>query len=144
MQKEKGFFRDAGPLILRFEQRSARWSRLDPAQFRRLALAAFGLAVLMALLVWGRTRVLTNGYQIAELKQQRDSLMAAHRGLERRLEEMQSLHYAEQTARQRLGMVDINPNQVVTLRKRSRAQSLMDGVAALFSREDDGPQKAKP
>lgn len=136
MLKEKGFFRDAGPMILRMEQRSARWARLDSAGFRRLAGAALAVLLVLALLTWGRVRVLANAYQIAELKQERDGLAAQHRRLEARLEEMQSLRYAEQAARQRLGMVDINPNQVITLRKKSAAESLMDDVAALFGSGD--------
>ncbi len=143
MQGQKGFFRDAGPMILRLEQRSARWARLDAAQFRRLAAAFAVVMVVLALLTWSRVRVLANGYQIAELKQERDGLMAEHRRLQRRLEEMQSLRYAEQAARQRLGMVDINPNQVITLRKKSAAESLMDDVAALFGGDDDAPGAKK-
>lgn len=141
MPMDKGFFRDAGPVILRLEQRSARWGRLDAGQFRRLAAAVGLLALALTLLTWGRVRVLANGYQIAELKQERDSLLATHRRLERRLEELQSLHHVEQAARQRLGMVDINPNQVITLRKQTAAEGLMDGIAAIFGRKD-GPKKA--
>jgi cell division protein FtsB len=134
MQSNKGFFRDAGPVILRLEQRSARWARLDAGQFRRLSLAVGVLALGLTLLTWGRVRVLANGYQIAELKRERDSLMAEHRRLQSRLEHMHSLQYVEEAARQRLGMVDINPNQVITLRKQTRVEGMLEGVARFFGR----------
>ena len=130
MAREPRFFRDAGPVLLRLEQRSA-W-RLDAQQFRGLALALGALALCLLLVTWGRVRVLANGYQIMELKQERDQLAAEHRRLQGRLEEMQSLAYAETQARTRLGMVGINPNQVINLRRRSAAGALMDDVAALF------------
>lgn len=136
MQRVRLFFRnaDAGPVILRLEKQAA-WGRLDAVQFRRVFAIVSVVAVALLFLTWSRVRVLANGYQIMELKTERDALMAEHRRLERRLEEMQSLSYAEQMARTRLGMVDINPNQVITLRKRSAAESLMDGVASLFTRQ---------
>lgn len=117
MTNEKGFFRDAGPVILRLEQRSASWSRLEPAQFRRLLALLLALGLGLALLTWSRVRVLADGYQLAELRQERDALLAQQRRLQRRLDSMRSLQYAEQAARNRLGMVDINPNQVITLRR---------------------------
>jgi cell division protein FtsL len=132
MQSNKGFFRDAGPVILRLEQRSARWARLDAGQFRKWALLVGVLALALTLLTWGRVRVLANGYQIAELKRERDSLMAEHRRLQGRLEQMHSLQHVEETARQRLGMVDINPNQVITLRKQTRMEGMLDGVRGFF------------
>jgi cell division protein FtsB len=118
------------------EQRSARWSRLDARQFRGLVLALLTLAVAALFITWGRVRVLANGYQIAELRLERDRLMAEHRRLERRLDEMQSLAYAEQAARQRLGMVDINPNQVITLHKQTLTESVSEKVGGLFSKDE--------
>jgi len=132
MAREARFFRDAGPVLLRLEQRSA-W-RLDAGQFRKLELAFGVVAVALLMVTWGRVRVLANGYQIMELRQERDGLAAEHRRLQGRLDEMQSLNYAEQAARTRLGMVEINPNQVINLRRRSAAGALMDDVAALFDR----------
>jgi cell division protein FtsB len=143
MRKNPGIFRDAGPVILRWEA-NARWSRLDAGQFRRMAalvgLVAFGLLFL----TWSRVRVLANGYQIAELRTQRDQLLNEHLHLERRLQEIQSLDYAEAVARHQLGMVDVNPNQVITLRKQGTASRLWEGVSALFSSKDKdgGPDKA--
>jgi hypothetical protein len=136
MRKDPGLFRDAGPVILRWEA-SARWSRLEPGQFRRLATLVAVLSAGLLLLTWSRVRVLANGYQIAELRAQRDELLNEHRHLERRLQEMQSLDYAETVARQQLGMVDVNPNQVVTLKRQGRASRLWDNVSALFKREQD-------
>jgi cell division protein FtsB len=145
MQADKGsFFRDAGPHILRLEQRSARWARLDAVQFRGLVVALLALAFCALVITWGRVRVLANGYQIAELKLERDRLMAEHRRLERRLDEMQSLEYAEQAARQRLGMVDINPNQVITLHKQTATESLMEGVSGLFGGREADAASPKP
>jgi len=143
MANEKGFFRDAGPVILRLERQAA-WSRMDPAQFRRLAalIAVAGLA--LTLIIWGRVHVLSNGYEIMELQGQRDRLLADHARLERRIEDMQSLAYAEQTARQRLGMVDINPNQVITLHRKSAAQHLEDSIAGLFRRAPPPHPKPQP
>jgi cell division protein FtsB len=136
MPTDKGFFRDAGPVILRLEQQNARWMRLDATQFRRLAFYLALAAASILLLTWSRTRVLANAYDIATLERERDGLMAEHRRLERRMTEMQSLRYAEMEARSRLGMVEINPNRVISLRKKSMAENLMDDVKALFGRGD--------
>lgn len=145
MRKEPGLFRDAGPVILRWEA-NARWSRMDAVQFRKVAALVSVLAVALLLLTWSRVRVLANGYQIAELRAERDELLNEHRHLERRLQEMQSLDYAEAVARHQLGMVDVNPNQVITLRKQGRAGKLWDDVSALFkSDKKDAPaRKEKP
>ena len=145
MRKNPGLFRDAGPVILRWEA-NARWSRMDAGQFRKVAALVSVLAVALLMLTWSRVRVLANGYQIAELRAERDELLNEHRHLERRLQEMQSLDYAEAVARHQLGMVDVNPNQVVTLRKQGRAGKLWDDVSALFTSEKAAParkEKAK-
>jgi cell division protein FtsB len=132
MAPERGFFRDAGPVILRLERQAA-WSRLDAAQFRRLAFLLSALALGLAAITWGRVHVLSNGYEIMELRGRRDELLAEHLRLQRRIGDLQSLDYAETAARQRLGMVDINPNQVITLHSESEAGRLADSVEALFS-----------
>lgn len=132
MAREPRFFRDAGPVLLRLERQSA-WS-LDATQFRRLALALGALAVALLLVTWGRTRVLTNAYDIMGLRAERDGLAAQQHQLQARLAEMQSLDYAEQAARTRLGMVEINPNQVINLQRRTTAGALMADVASFFSR----------
>ena len=142
MRKNPGLFRDAGPVILRWEA-NARWSRMDAGQFRRVAALVSVLAVALLTLTWSRVRVLANGYQIAELRAERDELLNEHRHLERRLQEMQSLDYAESVARHQLGMVDVNPNQVVTLRKQGRAGKLWDDVSAIFARDRDKAPKPK-
>lgn len=144
MQRVRLFFRnaDAGPVILRLEKQAA-WGRLDAVQFRKVFVLVSVLAVALLMLTWSRVRVLANAYQIMELKSERDTLLAEHRRLQRKLEGMQSLNYAEQVARQRLGMVDINPNQVIALRKKSAAESLMDDVAALFTRDKPKPEPKK-
>jgi len=131
MDERKGFFRDAAPHILRLEQRAG-WGGLTAEQFRRLALLVAVAALGLLLLTWSRVRVLANGYQIMELRAERDGLLAEHRRLERRLDEMQSLAYAETAARTRMGMVKINPNQVITLRKKGAAEALAEDVAAFF------------
>ena len=146
MRKNPGLFRDAGPVILRWEA-NARWSRLDPGQFRRIVVLGGLLALALLLLTWSRVRVLANGYQIAELREARDQLLNEHRHLERRLQEMQSLDYAEAVARHQLGMVDVNPNRVVTLKKQGTAGRLWDGVTAMFAGKEkpaDKQKKAKP
>jgi hypothetical protein len=130
-------------VILRWEA-SARWSRLEAGQFRRLATLVAVLSAGLLLLTWSRVRVLANGYQIAELRAQRDELLNEHRHLERRLQEMQSLDYAETVARQQLGMVDVNPNQVVTLKRQGRAGRLWDNVSALFKRDQEAAKKGTP
>lgn len=141
MARERGLFRDAGPVILRLEQRAA-W-RLDAGQFRRMVLLLSVVALGLLALTWGRVRVLANGYQIMELRQERDRLASEHRRLESRLDEMQSLAYAEEEARTRLGMVEVNPNQVITLRQRSAARDLVDGMASLFHRDGAPPEAPK-
>jgi cell division protein FtsB len=142
MRKNPGLFRDAGPVILRWEA-NARWSRLDARQFRGLAAIVSLVALGLLLLTWSRVRVLANGYQIAELRTERDQLLNEHRHLERRLQEMQSLDYAEAVARRQLGMVDVNPNQVVTLKKQGQAGRLWAGVTALFGSKDKAADKGK-
>jgi cell division protein FtsB len=142
MRKNPGLFRDAGPVILRWEA-NARWSRLDARQFRGLAAIVSGVALGLLLLTWSRVRVLANGYQIAELRTERDQLLNEHRHLERRLQEVQSLDYAEVVARRQLGMVDVNPNQVVTLKKQGQAGRLWAGVTALFGAKEKPDDKAK-
>jgi hypothetical protein len=137
MARDFRLFRDAGPVILQMDRRAA-W-RLDAGQFRALVAAFLALALGLLLLTWGRVRVLANGYQIMELRQERDSLESQHRQLENRLAQMQSLAWAEQAAREQLHMVDINPNQVITLRPRGLGSSLVDSVASLFHR---GPSEA--
>jgi cell division protein FtsB len=131
MASERGFFRDAGPVILRLE-RQASWSRLNASQFRGLALAVAALGLGLAAITWGRVHVLTNGYEIMDLRGQRDELLAEHLRLQREIGDMQSLDYVEVAARQRLGMVDINPNQVITLHSESAAGRLAESVEALF------------
>jgi cell division protein FtsB len=142
MANDKGFFRDAGPVILRLEKQAA-WSRLDPGQFRRLALLVSALAVGLLIVTWGRVHVLTNGYEIMELQAQRDRLQAEHLRLERRIDDLQSLSHAENVARAQLGMVDINPNQVITLHQKSAARHLADRVEALFERKPAPPAQGK-
>jgi cell division protein FtsB len=131
MATERGFFRDAGPVILRLE-RQASWSRLNATQFRGLALAVAALALGLAAITWGRVHVLTNGYEIMDLRGQRDELLAEHMRLQREIGDMQNLDYVETTARRRLGMVDINPNQVITLHSESEVRHLAESVEALF------------
>ena len=142
MRKNPGLFRDAGPVILRWEA-NARWSRLDPGQFRRLVVLGGLLAAALLVLTWSRVRVLANGYQIAELREERDQLLNEHRHLERRLQEMQSLDYAEAVARHQLGMVDVNPNRVVTLKKQGAAGRLWDGVTSMFGGKEKPADKKK-
>lgn len=142
MRKNPGLFRDAGPVILRWEA-NARWSRMDAGQFRRVAALVGVIAFALLLLTWSRVRVLANSYQIAELRAQRDVLLNEHRHLERRLQEMQSLEYAEAVARHQLGMVDVNPNQVVTLRKQGRVGRLWDDVSSLFGGGKPAAPKSK-
>ncbi|HTB23227.1 MAG TPA: hypothetical protein VK914_11040 [bacterium] len=139
MATERGFFRDAGPVILRLE-RQASWTRINAAQFRGLALVVALLAFGLAAITWGRVHVLTNGYEIMALRGQRDELLAEHVRLQRRIVDMQSLDYVETAARQRLGMVDINPNQVITLHSESAAQRVEDSVEALFGRTSSHPE----
>ena len=141
MARDFRLFRDAGPVILQMDRRAA-W-RLDAGQFRAMVLALVAVALGLLLLTWGRVRVLANGYQIMELRQERDSLASQHRQLEGRLAQMQSLAWAEQAARAQLHMVDINPNQVITLRPRGLGGSLVDGVAALFRRGQPEASKAR-
>lgn len=123
-------------MILRLEH-SSPFRRLDADQFRK-AVGAVSLGALILLFVtWGRVRVLANSYQIMELKAERDGLLAERRRMERNLEDVQSLSYAETVARQRLGMVDINPNQVIALRRKSGTEELIEDVTALFSSKKD-------
>jgi hypothetical protein len=140
MARDFRLFRDAGPVILQMDRRAA-W-RLDAGQFRGLVLALAAVALGLLLLTWGRVRVLANGYQIMELRQERDSLASQHSQLESRLAQMQSLAWAEQAAREQLHMVDINPNQVITLRPKGLGSSLVDSVASLFHRGDPEEPKA--
>ena len=107
-------YRDYSSWILAMEPRLA-WSRLTRVQFRKLALWLLTGFVLAAALLVSRMAVIKNGYQIVELRQERDRLLAAKKQGERRLRELESLDQAERVARRDLGMVDMNPNQVIHL-----------------------------
>ncbi len=130
----KGLYRDYARVILSLEPRFS-WTRLDRAQFRSWAQLLGVLAVLAGALTWSRLRVLENGYQIIELRQQRDRIRDRVTLSERRLVEAHSLEAVERVARQRLGMVDMNPNRVVVLRgdgKLGTASKVWRGVKGLF------------
>jgi hypothetical protein len=107
-------YRDYSSWILAMEPRLS-WARLTRAQFRRLAAGVFFLFLFSAALLVARMAVIKNGYQIVGLRQERDRLLAEQKQNERRLRELQSLSHAEGVARQEMGMVDINPNQVIYL-----------------------------
>ncbi len=137
MGGEREFFRNPAPVILGFERRAS-WSRLSSSQFRTAGALLLALMAALAFLTWGRVHVLANGYEIAQLRQRRDALLARNQFLQRRLADLRSLDYVEATARGRLGMVDINPNQVIVLRPRTRVDRLVDSFKALFG----GPPSA--
>jgi hypothetical protein len=107
-------YRDYSQWILAMEPRLS-WARLTRAQFRQLAAAVLGLFLFSAFLLVSRMSVIKNGYAIVELRQQRDRLMSEKKQGERRLRELMSLAHAEAVARGEMGMVDINPNQVIYL-----------------------------
>ena len=107
-------YRDYSQWILAMEPRMG-FSRISRSQFRKLAGLVLGLFVFGAGLLVSRMAVIKVGYQIVELRQERDRLMAERKQNERRLRELESLAHAELYARKEMGMVDINPNQVITL-----------------------------
>lgn len=121
------FYRDYSATILGLESRFT-FARLQAPQFRNLAAVLAAILFFGLILTWSRVRVLANNYQILELKLERDRLKADQLAAERRLAHMRSLAYAEEVARQQLGMVDINPNQVVVLKKRSAVRALWQGM----------------
>jgi cell division protein FtsB len=143
MPDYRRFFRDAGPVILQME-RQAPWSRLDARQFRTLALTGAALALGLGLVTWGRVKVYSNSYEIVTLRQERDRLADEHLRLQRRIEEMQTRDYAETVARGQLGMVDINPNQVIVLKHRSAAGDLAESVKAFFGAGEQPERPAHP
>jgi cell division protein FtsB len=107
-------YRDYSQWVQALEPRLA-WTRLTRGQFRNLAALLLLLFAGAALVLLGRMAVIKNGYQIVELRQERDALLAQRKQNERRLRELESLDHAELVARRDLKMVDVNPNQVIHL-----------------------------
>jgi cell division protein FtsB len=107
-------YRDYSQWILAMEPKLA-WVHLSREQFRRLAGLLALLFVVVGLLLVSRMAVIKNGYEIVELRQERDRLLALTRQEQRHVSELKSLEYAETVARRDLGMVDVSPNQVIYL-----------------------------
>ena len=124
-------YRDYSKWIFAMEPRLA-WVHLTRAQFRTLAAVVLGLFAYFAFILVSRMAVIKNGYQIVELRQERDRLMSEKKQNERLLRELQSLATAEQVARRQYGMVDINPNQVIYLADPSKAGFTRKAWKAVF------------
>jgi hypothetical protein len=124
-------YRDYSSWILAMEPRLA-WVKLTRTQFRAFAAGVLGLFVFTALLLVGRMAVIKDGYEIVQLRQQRDSLVAQQKQDERRLRELQSLEHTETVARQEMGMVDVNPNQVIYLKDPSKFDMTVRAWHAIF------------
>ena|SRR6185369_13782961 len=107
-------YRDYSQWVQALEPKLA-WTHLTRSQFRSLATLLMLLFGAAAVILLGRMAVIKNGYQIVELRQQRDTLLAARKQNERKLRELESLDHAELVARRDLKMVDVNPNQVIHL-----------------------------
>lgn len=107
-------YRDYSQWILAMEPKLG-YLHLTRAQFRKLASALGILFVAAALLLVSRIAVIKNGYQIVSLRAERDRNMALKKQNQKRLMELESLATAERVARRDLRMVDISPNQVITL-----------------------------
>jgi len=124
-------YRDYSKWMFAMEPRLA-WVRLTRSQFRVLAGVVMGLFVFFALLLVSRMAVIKNGYTIVELRQERDRLISEQKQEERALRELQSLATAEAVARQQMGMVDINPNQVIHLSADAKAGPVSRAWKAVF------------
>jgi cell division protein FtsL len=107
-------YRDYSKWMFAMEPRLA-WVHLTRSQFRLFAAIVMGLLVYFGFILVSRMAVIKNGYAIVELRQERDRLLSEQKRNERQLRELQSLATTEQVARQQMGMVDVNPNQVIYL-----------------------------
>ena len=105
-------YRDYSQWILAMEPKLA-WVHLSRTQFRQLVGVVLFFFVFFAVLLVSRMAVIKCGYQIVELRLERDRLLAAKKQNEHKLRDLMSLEHAEAVARQEMGMVDINPNQVI-------------------------------
>ncbi|MES2202541.1 MAG: hypothetical protein V4498_09835 [candidate division FCPU426 bacterium] len=123
------FYRDPMKWFLVMESKGQRLTR---EQFRKRATMVGVLFVFAALLLVSRTAVLKNGYEIVELRQERDRLLAIKNKDERRLVEMQSYGWADKVARTQLGMVDVDPGQVVNLEDGASGPLVKRTWSALF------------
>jgi hypothetical protein len=124
-------YRDYSKWIFAMEPRMA-WVHLTRSQFRLFASAVMGLLIFSGLLLVSRMAVIKNGYTVLELRQERDRLLSEQKRSERQLRELQSLATAEQMARAQMGMVDINPNQVVYLADQAKPGIAGKAWKALF------------
>ncbi len=122
-------YRDYSQWILAMEPRLG-WLHLTRTQFRRLAGALGVLFLAAGLLLMSRMAVIKNGYQIVAARQERDRLLALKKQNLRRLKELESLAHSEKVARRDLGMVDVSPNQVITLD--DPAASTAERIKAFF------------
>jgi hypothetical protein len=129
-------YRDYASWLTAAEPKFA-FSRLDRAGFRRLLGGALALFLLSSLLLWQRMQVVKLGYEVSALSKNVEELRATHLRLSRRLQDIQSLPYAERVAREELGMGNIDPQKVVYLPDPSAAlynpKALWDRVWKFFS-----------
>jgi hypothetical protein len=124
-------YRDYSQWILAMEPKLG-WSRLTRPQFRFMASRVLGLFVLLAFVLVVRMQVIKNGYGTVELRLERDRLLSLKKQNEKKLMELQSLATVEELARKDMGMVEINPNQVIYLDDPSKAQLGRKAWKAIF------------
>lgn len=115
MSTKPNLYRNYTSWLLATEPRF-RAIRLERAQFRTLVLWLLGAGFCLSLLLWQRMQVVKLGYDVSALRTTRDQLAYTQARLTNRLRELQSLPYAEQVARERLGMVNTDPRKVIYLK----------------------------
>jgi hypothetical protein len=136
MPEKVRLYRDYASWLTAAEPRFA-LSRLDRAGFRRWLTWGTAAFLVVSLLLWQRMQVTKLGYEVAALRKSSDELGSVHNRLQRRLQDIESLPYAEKVAREQLGMSNIDPRRVVYLRDPADSsytpRALWDRVQRFFS-----------
>src|SRR4051812_15973630 len=101
----KSLYRNYTSWLLATEPRF-RAIRLERTQFRKLVVLLAGTGAFLSLLLWQRMQVVKLGYDVSQLRITRDQLAYTQARMTNHLRELSSLPYAEQVARERLGMVN--------------------------------------
>lgn len=115
MSTKANLYRNYTSWLLATEPRF-RAIRLERAQFRKLVIGLFGTGLFLSLLLWQRMQVVKLGYDVSQLRTTRDELAYTQARLTNHFRELSSLPYAEQVARERLGMVNTDPRKVIYLK----------------------------
>lgn len=82
--------------------------------FRGLFLVAF-MAILSLVYIWSRVQIVQYGYDINNLKAKQHRLVEDNKKLMTQLETLRSPQRIESIARAQLGMISVEPEQIIPL-----------------------------